>query len=638
MTRLFFLTFLITASSFTNLNAQWYKPEKVGKKAAAAYTLGLESADAGDLKDALLHFSEAIKIDARLVDAYLSRAGVKAELKNYRQSVDDFEKAIELDSVYTLTYLLPYSISLAGTGAFMKAEEIVNRFLSIPGINEKSRKAAGYRKSVYEFAISFIQQHDSAYQFEPLNLGDEVNSSSLEYYPSLTIDGSKLIYTRRIENDEDFFDIELDQKIKKRSTPLEGMINTNYNEGAQNISQDGRWLVFAGCNYPEGIGSCDLYLATQNRNGEWGEPRNLGDAINTEYWESSPSLSPDKKDLYFSSNRPGGYGGKDLWVSHLLPTGKWSKPENMGPSINTDGDEGSAFIHADNQSLYFNSNGHMGYGSADIFLSRKDSSGQWSEALNLGYPINTMDEEGSLIVAADGQTAYYASDRSDSRGGLDLYRFNIRKEFSAAATIWVKGKVTDAKTSAGLPSRIDLTDISTRRQIYSLQTDEDGNYLLPLPHGKDYAFSVRRKGYLFYSENFSLSSDSLLRPLVINIPLQPVLAGANIILKNIFFDLNKFSLKSESTAELDLLVTFMQENPNLKIEISGHTDNVGNTSENNTLSLNRAKAVTEYLAGKGIASGRMSYRGYGSTKPVASNDNERGKSLNRRTELRVISN
>jgi outer membrane protein OmpA-like peptidoglycan-associated protein/Tol biopolymer transport system component len=638
MTRLFTSFLLISLISHSPIYAQWYKPEKVGKKAAAEYTLGLESADAGDLKDALLHFTQAIKIDGKLVDAYLSRAGVNAEMKNYRESIDDFERAIGLDSVYTLPYLLPYSISLAGTGAFVKADEAVERFLAIPGINEKSRRAAGYRKSVYEFAIRFGQEHDTAYQFEPLNLGDEINSSSLEYYPSLTIDGSKLIYTRRVENDEDFFESELNQKIKKKSTPLEGMINTNYNEGAQNISQDGRWLVFAGCNYPEGMGSCDLYLATQAKNGEWGEPRNLGDAINSEYWESSPSLSPDKKDLYFSSNRPGGYGGKDLWVSHLLPTGKWSKPENLGPSINTDGDEGSAFIHADNQSLYFNSNGHMGYGAADIFLVRRDSAGQWSEAKNLGYPINTMDEEGSLIVAADGQTAYYASDRSDSRGGLDLYQFNIRKEYSAAATIWVKGKVTDAKTGAGLPSRIDLTDINTRRQIYSLQTDEEGDYLLPLPHGKDYAFSVRRKGYLFYSENFSLRSDSLLRPLVINIPLQPVVAGANIVLKNIFFDQNKFSLKTESTAELDLLVTLMQENPNLKIEISGHTDNVGSAADNNTLSLNRAKAVTEYLTGKGIASGRMSNRGFGSTKPVAGNDTEKGKALNRRTELRVISN
>ncbi|MET0299682.1 MAG: OmpA family protein, partial [Flavitalea sp.] len=472
-------------------------------------------------------------------------------------------------------------------------------------------------------------------KFEPKNLGESVNSQFSEYFPSVTIDGKELVITRRVGNsNEDFYSSTRTSDGWAMAAPLPGNINSSSNEGAQNISQDGQWLIFTGCNFPEGLGSCDLYISYLTNNG-WSAPENLGNKINTESWETAPSLSPDKRELYFTSNRPGGFGGSDIYISRLLPNGTWSAPQNAGPEINTAGDESCPFIHADNQTLYFTSSGHLGYGGEDLFLSRKGPDGKWMKATNLGYPINTIENEGSLSIASDGKTAYYASDRSDSRGGLDLYSFELRDDIRPARTLWIRGKVYDKKTNKGLPSAVELTDLASQRVISSIQTDGSGNYLITLPVGKDYAFNVNRKGYLFYSENFSLNEKTPDSTYNIDIPLQPIEANATIVLRNIFFDINKFELRPESFSELDKIVQLLKDNPTLNIQIYGHTDNVGKASDNLKLSNDRAGAVVKYLVSKGIEAKRLASKGFGATVPVATNDTEQGKALNRRTELKV---
>ena len=634
----FLMVFLLMLSTFHICTAQWYDPDKVNKKAGDIYALAYEQARNGAYAAAIKHINEALVIEPKFVDAYLSRAGIYANMKDYSASVSDFDKAFRMDSIYSKTYLLPYSISLAGTGKFQLALNAVNEFLQTPKLNPQSIKAGNYRKSTYTFAIDQEIKHAGIhYVFTPLNMGDSINSPALEYFPSFTIDGKKMIFTRRVNNDEDFYESNFVDGHWEKARPLGGKVNTNLNEGAQNISQDGQLLVFTGCNYPEGEGSCDLYYSVRTNNG-WSESQNLGPVVNSEFWESSPSLSPDKKDLYFASSRPGGYGGRDIWVSHRQPNGKWGQPQNLGAPINSAGDESCPFIHADNQTLYFNSNGHPGYGMTDLFLSRKQNDSSWSTPENLGYPINTIDDEGSLVVAADGKTAYYASDKSEGKGGLDIYTFPLREDIRPIKTLWLKGKVFDKKTGAGLPSSVELTEINSRQHHSRLQTDEEGNYLVTLPAGKDYAFNVNRKGYLFYSDNYSLVRNSTDSEFTRDIPLQPIETGAVIILKNIFFPSNRFELQPGSITELDKLLALMTENPNLKIEISGHTDNIGQVKDNLLLSDNRAKAVVDYLAAKGINTKRLSAKGFGSAKPIAANDSETGRSLNRRTELSVISN
>jgi outer membrane protein OmpA-like peptidoglycan-associated protein/tetratricopeptide (TPR) repeat protein len=618
--------------------AQWYDPDKVNNKAGDIYAQAYNEATAGNYAAAIKHINESVLIEPKFVDAFLSRAGIYANLKKYDSSAIDFEKALLLDSVYSKTYLLPYSISLAGTGKFQQALEAVNKFLTNDKLNTQSIKSGNYRKSTYEFAVDYDKKHlVKNYVFAPQNLGDSINAAALEYFPSLTIDGSKMIFTRRINNDEDFYESNFIDGKWSKAKPLAGKVNTNLNEGAQNISQDGQWIIFTGCNYPEGQGSCDLYISYKTKNG-WSEAENLGPMVNTDFWESSPSLSPDKRDLYFASSISGGLGGRDIWVTHRLLTGKWSRPVNLGPAVNTSGDESCPFMHADNQTLYFNSNGQPGYGSTDLFFSKKISDSMWQMAENLGYPINTIDDEGSLIVAADAKTAYYASDKGNGKGGLDLYSFEMREDIRPLKTLWIQGKVFDKKTLAGLPSSVELTDIKSRNVISKVQTDEEGNYFTTLPVGRDYAFNINRKGYLFYSDNFSLRTNPVDAVYNKDIPLQPLETGAAIILKNIFFDTKKFNLKPESVIELDKVAQLLNDNPKLKIEISGHTDNVGVAKDNLTLSNNRSKAVVSYLLIKKITAVRLIYKGFGATKPLADNKTETGKALNRRTELSVISN
>jgi tetratricopeptide (TPR) repeat protein len=633
------LLFVFSILCFHLSEAQWYNPEKVNKKAFKVYEMAYDLAVNGAYQKSLEKLDEALQIEPRYVEVYLSRAGIYADMKNYAASVADFEKAFSLDSIFSNSYLLPFSISMAGIGDFEKALNKVNAFLKIEKLNPQSIKSANYRKSTYEFAIAYKTNHPLGnYNFEPKNLGDGINSNYLEYYPSLTIDGKKMIFTRRVNNDEDFYESEFIDGKWIKATPAKGKLNTTLNEGAQAISQDGQWLIFTGCNYPEGQGSCDLYISFKTKNGGWTEAENLGPIINTDLWESAPSLSPDKKDLYFSSNRFNGFGGKDIWVTHRQTNGKWTAPENLGPTINTTADETCPFIHADNQTLYFNSNGLPGYGMADLFLSRKNNENKWTTPINLGYPINTIDDEGSLTVASDGKTSYYASDRKNNNAGLDIYSFELRNEISASKTLWLTGSVYDKKTNAGLPSSVTLTEINSNKAPTEIKTDEDGNFLITLPVEKDYALNVNRKGYLFYSDNFSLIKNTVDSFFTLRIPLQPIEAGASVVLKNIFYGNNESKLKPESESELAKIISLLNENPGMKVQISGHTDNIGKKEVNQILSLNRAKSVVAFLITKGINPTRLSAKGFGDTMPLSSNDTEQGKSLNRRTEINVVSN
>ena len=345
---LFFIIISFTAKS---LFAQ-YDVSKINAKAKVMYSNAITKAQDGDYKEAISLLQQAIYLDTNYADAYLSLAGVYGQLKNHALSVEYYEKAFAKDAEYTKLYKLPYSINLAGIGAFEKALNAVNDFLSIPKLGENSRKAGEFRKTSYEFAVTQEKKNaGKIYVFTPKNLGDKINSPESEYFPSLTIDGKELVFTRRVKDfNEDFFSARLINTDWDKALPLGGNVNTGQNEGAQMISQDGQWLVFTGCNRQEGWGSCDIYISYLTLQG-WSEAINLGGRINSDQWDSQPCLSPDKRDLYFASRRFGGYGGSDIYVSHLLPTGKWSEPENMGPQINTKGDEACPFIHADNQTL-----------------------------------------------------------------------------------------------------------------------------------------------------------------------------------------------------------------------------------------------------------------------------------------------
>jgi outer membrane protein OmpA-like peptidoglycan-associated protein len=630
-----FVALMIVLFSF-GLQAQQYAPERVSKKARALYQKAIVAADAEQFEEALILIEQALQRDPLFLDALLSKAGIQGQLKRYGAATETYERAFSIDPGYTREYRLPYCINLSGTGRFKDALVAVDDFLAIPGLSGSSRKAGEYRKKNIEFALQHQAEFNRPYDPGFRNAGEAVNSRDSEYFPSLTIDGKTLVFTRRPQGrNEDFFSAEQQGQGWSSALPLPGTVNTAYNEGAQQISQDGKWLVFTGCDFPDGYGSCDLYISYRTAEG-WSRPQNLGPNVNTSSWETSPCLSPDKQSLYFSSTRPGGWGAADLYVSRLMPNGRWSAPENLGPEINTAGDEKAPFMHADNESLYFTSDGLQGYGGSDIFLVRKSGDG-FGRPINLGYPVNTIDNEGSFVVASDGQTAYYASDRPEGIGALDIYSFLLREEFRPLSTTWVEGRIYDSLTGKGIPAMVELVDLNSKRLVMQVQADADGNYLASLPKGRDYAFSVNKKGYLFYSGHFALMGADPVAFYTQDIPLQSLVRGANITLRNILFETGRYDLLPGSFVELDKVVQLLQENTSLKVQINGHTDAVGKDEDNQLLSENRARTVVEFLVSRGIASTRLSFKGFGASVPVADNETETGRAKNRRTEMLVLS-
>lgn len=630
------LLFALAVSIASPAFSQVYDPERISAKAITLYEKALDLLKDDQMSEGIPLLMKSIQEDSNFVDAYLSLAGAFGQLKKYDQAVKLYEKARGKDPVYFVVYNLPYSINLAGQGRFEEALKAANAFLTYPKLNERSIKSGEYRKRSYQFAIDYAARHpNSNYVFLPINLGDSVNSPQSEYYPSVTVTDSLLVFTRKGEHArEDFIESRISKQGFAASKIIEGDINMEPNKGAISVSQDGEWMVFAGQLVGQAYQSFDIYISYLTPDG-WSDPQNLGPNINTDFYESGPSLSPDKRALYFCSNRPEGSGGRDLYVSYRQPNGKWGPAINLGPAINSPGDEQAPYIHADNQTLYYTSDGLSGYGGSDLFVIRKEINGEWGGPENLGYPINTIENEGSLAVSADGLIAYYASDRSDSRGGLDLYKFDLRPDIRPYRTLYVKGKVIDKKTNKPLPSSVELVDNTNNKALMKVQTDEVGDYFITLPTGKDYTFTVNRKGYLFYSELYELGkkeADSVYKK---DIYLQPVELNAVFTFNNIQFANNAYQLPPAGFVELDRLLQVLAENPSLKVEISGHTDNIGTTEDNKLLSTNRAKAIVDYLVSKGVNLKRVSFKGYGAAQPVADNTTEAGRAKNRRTTFTV---
>jgi len=614
-----------------------YDPAKVNKKAQEVYEAAWTAYRDGESLKALELFKKAISLDANYVDAYLDLAGVYGDIKDYNNAILNFEIARAKDTGYFKQYNLLYSVNLAGAGRFADALAAVNNYLQSPKLSARSIATGEYRKRTYVFALEYAAKHTGdGYVFSPVNLGDSINSDQPEYYPSMTINDSILVYTRRGRNvREDFFESRKTATGYSRSQLMNGELNDDPFKGALHISQDGEWLIFAADYGQQGFGSYDLYISYWTPQG-WSIPENLGENVNSEAWESSPCLSPDKKALFFSSTREGGFGQGDIYVCYRTGKG-WTPARNMGPDINTSGGELAPFVHADGETMYYTSDGLPGYGGTDLYMTRFNfATHKWGPPQNLGYPINTIENEGSLFVAADGITAYYASDRADSRGGLDIYKFELRPDIRPARTLYVQGYVTDAATKKGLPSSVELIDNKTNTTRTKIQTDETGFYFITLPTGNDYTFAVNRRGYLYYSKLYELSkaqADSTYRN---DILLQPIQLNASLTFKNVQFESNSAQLLSVSLVELDKLLQLMQENPSIKILVSGYTDNVGAPADNLKLSNNRAKAVVDYLVSKGIDAKRLSWKGFGETQPIGDNKTEKGRAQNRRTAFSIV--
>ena len=611
------------------------------KKAQQLTDQGFARLAEGETILALGLFKEALQINPNQARAHAGIGVAAADHKQHAASVESFRRARELDPNIMGPFLPMFAEQLAGIGAFQAALSITDSLLRTDYVkNAGEIQYLEKKKTRYLFAVN--QQaaiQDPNYRFEPKNLGALVNSRHPEYLPSLTIDGQQLAFTRNINGrNEDFYASALGSDGQwQQASPLPGGVNTPMNEGAMSISQDGEWMVFTACYRPDGYGGCDLYISYKTPTG-WTTGENMGRQINTDQWETQPCFSPDKRSLYFVSRRPGGLGGSDIYVSHLLKNGKWDNPINLGPNINTSGDEQCPFMHADNQTLYFTSPIWPGYGNDDLFISRKQPDGSWSKPENLGFPINTIDREGSLVIAADGVTAYYASNRSDSHGDMDLYQFQLPSHARSIPTYWVRGNISDKKSGSPIPALLNLMDAQTGKAVTQVQADDNGNYLVTLQAGSNYLLTIRQPGYFFHSEIFEMKRTADARPQQLDVRLQPLAADSTIILRHVYFETNKSTLADSSRAELLALAELLRENPTIIVEIGGHTDNIGSASDNLSLSKRRAEAVVHFLKDQGIPGERLQAKGYGSTRPISDNSTTEGRAKNRRSEMKILRN
>ncbi len=642
---------------FTSCTAQqkYSTTQTVSSKARNAFDSGIRMSFNGQYQRALIDFERAIQISPNFIDAHIEWANTKNQLGLLADAETGYERALSIDS--TFDYSIYYSLGIVEfeQRKFEEATLHFHKYLASGRTSEKRRTQAETYLKNSDFAARAL---NNPVPFQPINIGLGINTEEAEYLPTLSADGETLIYTAVRSGQEDFYRSKKVDGTWQKGEPISALNSPN-NEGAQSMSADGKLLVFTACHRREGLGSCDIFFS-EFKNGAWTAVRNIGSPVNTRGWDSQPSLSAGGKTLYFISDRQGGIGGKDIWISQRLPNGSWGTPVNAGPPLNTPQDEQSPFIHADGKTLYFMSNGHPGMGGFDLYLARKNAEGTWAEPVNLGYPINTEANEGALSVSLDGKTAFFATDLLKIQSGIssfdnpqgkattDIYSFELHEAIRPVPSTYVKARVKDATSGKPLPANVEVVDLSSRdgNLFASSDCDENGEFLIAMPMGPEYALNVELRNYLFHSEHFSLTEAGTVdKPFLLDIILFPISQSGEmshsmvpepVILKNVFFETGSAKLKGNSRVELNKLRDFLKKNNFLKIQINGHTDDQGTDEDNLVLSNNRAKAVYDYLVSAGIAPDRLNYSGYGESKPIADNSTEEGRQQNRRTDFVII--
>lgn len=641
------LTLILSLIIPVQLNAQ-DKPKDYGirsKKALSSYQEGRQQSQWRAYREAAKAYEDAIAIEPEFAHAHLHLGITALLLEKYEPAISSLKNARQLrpEEFPALEFYLgqahfrseQYADAAEALGIFLNRES---------GRPQDLSKAANMMKHAL-FAAQAIQD---PVPFEPENLGPDINSQYHEYLPYLTADNGMLLFTsRRPESiggfqrmlrdfSEDFFYSVPDENGEWQ--PAENLgkpINSVENEGAASMSQDGKIIIFTACNRADGVGNCDLYVSYRRENG-WSDPENLGPAVNSDGWDSQPCLSHDGKTLYFSSARLDGEGGRDLW--YTVREGQYWRPaQNLGSPVNSPGNESSPFLHADGLTMYFSSDYHPGFGTRDLFVSYRQENGPWADPINLGYPLNTSADESNIFVATNGRDGYINSDREGGLGGSDIYRFQMPEPVRPQISTFVRGIVKDSVTNVPVFAALQVIDVETGDTLRDVRSGRsDGKFLMSLPGGHEYAVYAKAPRYLFTSEHFSLTNLDEETYFDLTILMKPLREGMQIVLPNIFFETGSYELKTSSNAELATLKEFLDRNRTIRIELQGHTDDVGTDSDNLTLSQRRAESVRQALIDLGVAPARLTATGYGESVPIAGNDTEEGRAQNRRTEMKII--
>lgn len=654
--RSYILLIIFTFCSFFSFSQGSLPPgtySSNNKKAIKYYEEGKKCYEMRKDDEAEKLLNKALTEDQNFIEAHSALAYLLMEKNRTKEAIPHFQKAVDINPKFFPRNYFDLASAQLISADYDNAVKNYETYLKFDRINPNTKEQAEKYLKNAKFG-SEAKKHPQP--FNPVNVGPGINTINYEYFPALTADGNTFMFTRNIRQgegvnasgQEDFYISKKVNGIWQQALPMVG-VNTAGNEGAPTLSADGQIMFFASCmeitgdygsSDRKGYGSCDIFYS-QKINGKWSKPQNAGPTINTKNWETQPSFSSDGKTLYFIRGivARDGIKNPDIYCSTIGDDGKFGEPVRLSDNINTPDEEESVFIHPDNQTLYFSSSGHPGMGGLDIFMSKKQVDGTWGKAINLGYPINSVADDNSLLVDANGKLAYFGSEREGGFGGLDIYQFELPEALRPEKITYVKGHTFNAKTKESIDASIELIDLETQQVVTSAFSNSQGEFLVTLTSNHNYLVNVSRPGFLFYSDNFSLKDKvaDYNKPYLLDIPLQPIDTGYTIELKNVFFDVNKWDLKPESKAELAKVITFLKSNPTLKIEFGGHTDNSGDKAFNKTLSTNRAKAVCDYIIQTGgIVSNRLTYKGYADTRPKVKNDTPENKALNRRTELKVL--
>lgn len=610
------------------------------------YNDGIRALNNGDFGTAITKFKEAVNLKNDYQDAWYYLGITFNYAKDYENAVYSMSRLKTINPNYNPWMYYEACKALIELDKLEDAQTAANLFLKkledTPK-NQMSRHQGIYRLN-YATKSGPIRSAPPTMS-EPVSIA-AINSNSGDYMPQVSPTGTRLYFTSVRKggfddpddnNPNDFGEDLYFSKLTNDSwsTPelLPEPLNSMGDDFGSAFTGDGQVMVYVKCETPEGIGNCDLYI-TQLVGTEWSKPMNMGNVVNSDDWDSQPTISSDGNRVIYTSARAGGYGGSDLYMIEKNQLGEWGIPQNLGGIVNSPFNENSPYLAPDGKTLYFASNGHPGYGGMDIFYSLFEN-GKWSAPKNLGAPLNSKGDDTNFSISAEGM-GYFSSSRLDG-ANFEIFQIELPDELKPKPTVVVQGVVSNSKTNAPIGAVVLIEDINSGELIsVNKSNSSSGEYLIVLPAGRDYSVSASSKGFFFYSQSFELPSDTSYAEITNNIALEPIEKGTKVVLNNIFFESGRAELKPISYVELNKAVDLLKDNATMVIEIGGHTDNVGSDALNLSLSEKRAEAVRKYMILAGIDESRVLSKGYGETVPIADNSTADGRAKNRRTEFEIV--
>ena len=610
------------------------------------YNDGIRALNNGDFGTAIAKLKEAVNLKNDYQDAWYYLGITFNYAKDYENAVYSMSRLKAINANYNPWMYYEACKALIELDKLEDAQNAANLFLKklddTPK-NQMSRHQGIYRLN-YATKSGAIRSVAPTMS-EPISIA-AINSSSGDYMPQVSPTGTRLYFTSVRQggfddpdenNPNDFGEDLYFSKLTNNSwsTPelLPEPLNSTGDDFGSAFTGDGQVMVYVKCETPEGIGNCDLYI-TQLVGTEWSKPVNMGNVVNSDDWDSQPTISSDGNRVIYTSARSGGYGGSDLYMVEKNQLGEWGIPQNLGGIVNSPFNENSPYLAPDGKTLYFASNGHPGYGGMDIFYSLFEN-GKWSAPKNLGAPLNSKGDDTNFSISAEGM-GYFSSSRLDGNN-FEIFQIELPDELKPKPTVVVQGVVSNSKTDAPIGAVVLIEDINSGELIsVNKSNSSSGEYLVVLPAGRNYSVSASSKGFFFYSQSFELPADTSYAEITNDIALEPIEKGTKVVLNNIFFESGRAELKPISYVELNKAVDLLKDNTTMVIEIGGHTDNVGSDALNLSLSEKRAEAVRKYMVLAGIEEERVRSKGYGETVPIADNSTAEGRAKNRRTEFEIV--